>query len=299
MPLTRAQVRCALAIGGSDSGGGAGLQADLKTFLSHAVHGTVAVTCVTAQNTLGVSALQRVSREMIGNQIIAVLEDLAPEAAKTGFLGGMEAIEALLEVVDRLPPLVIDPVCVDKHGRPLLPEQALDAYRHALLPRAVLVTPNADEAALLTGLPVQTPDQMLQAARALLASGVRAVLVKGGRLRGDRSPDFFATADGSAVWLDADRVPTTATLGTGDTLSAAVTSRLAWGVPLEQAVRLAKQYVTECLRQALEIGRGQGPVGHVPATPLPPPDHEPISVTWPGVSGGAGSSTAGSSRVNS
>lgn len=265
MPLTRAQVRCVLTIAGSDSGGGAGLQADLKTFLSHQVHGTVAVTCVTAQNTLGVTEVQRISSDLIRGQITAVLDDFAPEAAKAGFLGGMEAIEALLTVADRLPPLVIDPVCVDKHGRPFLTAQALDAYRYALLPRAALVTPNADEAALLTGLTVRTPEQMVQAARALLAAGARAVLVKGGRLGGDHSPDFFATAQGLEEWLDAARVPTTATLGTGDTLSAAVASRLAWGASLEQAVRQAKHYVTRCLYQALEIGRGQGPVGHVPA----------------------------------
>jgi hydroxymethylpyrimidine/phosphomethylpyrimidine kinase len=263
MPLTRSQVRCVLTIAGSDSGGGAGMQADLKTFLSHRVHGACAVTCVTAQNTLGVRAVQRISADLVRVQIIAVLDDLAPEAAKTGFLGGLEAIEAVLDLADRLPQLVVDPVCVDKHGKPILGDQALAAYRR-LLPLAALVTPNADEAALLTGLPVRTPEQMMEAARALLATGMRAVLVKGGRLESDHSPDFLLTID-REEWLDAPRVPTTATLGTGDTLSAAVAAHLAAGVPLVRAVRLAKRYVSACLEQALEIGQGQGPVGHVPA----------------------------------
>src|ERR1700690_1405546 len=119
MPLTRGQVRCVLTIAGSDSGGGAGMQADLKTFLSHRVHGACAVTCVTAQNTLGVHAMARIAADLLRAQITAVLDDLAPEAAKTGYLGGVEAIETVLELADRLPPLVIDPVCVDKHGKPI------------------------------------------------------------------------------------------------------------------------------------------------------------------------------------
>ncbi|HWE60138.1 MAG TPA: bifunctional hydroxymethylpyrimidine kinase/phosphomethylpyrimidine kinase [Chloroflexota bacterium] len=267
MPLTRAQVRCVLSIAGSDSGGGAGLAADLKTFLSHGVHGTVAVTCVTAQNTLGVQAIQRISADLVRAQIVSVLDDLAPEVAKTGFLAGMEAIEAIETVADRLPPLVVDPVCVNKHGRPILDEETLAAFRRVLLPRAVLVTPNLDEAALLTGRAVHSDDDMADAAHSLLAAGVHAVLVKGGRLGGNRSPDLLLLHDGRQIWLDAPRVQTTAVHGTGDTLAAAIAARLAQGAPMEAAVRLAKEYVTACLHQALEIGHGQGPVGHVPAPP--------------------------------
>jgi hydroxymethylpyrimidine/phosphomethylpyrimidine kinase len=268
MPLTRSQVRCVLTIAGSDSGGGAGLQADLKTFLSHGVHGTVAVTCVTAQNTLGVQAIQRVPADLVRAQLVTVLDDFAPETAKTGLLAGMEAMEAIASLVDRLPPLVVDPVCVNKHGRPILDKETMDAFRRVLLPRAVLLTPNVHEAAVLTGRPVHDRAAMAEAARALLAAGAHAVLVKGGRLGGEDSPDLLALAHGRQIWLDAQRVPTTATLGTGDTLAAAIAARLAQGAPLEDAVALAKQYVTACLHRALEIGSGQGPVGHVPASPL-------------------------------
>jgi hydroxymethylpyrimidine/phosphomethylpyrimidine kinase len=268
MALTRSEVRCVLAIGGSDSGGGAGLQADLHTLFSHHVHATCAVTCVTAQDTLGVRAVQVVPPELVRAQLTAVLDDFAPEAAKTGFLAGMAALGVVLEFLDRLPPLIVDPVLVDKHGRQIVDDGVVTAYRMQLLPRAVLATPNAAEAALLAGLPVRTPDQVVDAAEVLLAFGLPAVLIKGGRLEGDRSADLFAAAGGTQIWLDTVRVPTTATLGTGDTLSAAIAARLAWGAPLDQAVARAKEYVTLCLHHALEIGRGQGPVGHVLAADL-------------------------------
>ncbi|MDB5077555.1 MAG: phosphomethylpyrimidine kinase [Chloroflexi bacterium] len=268
MPFHRAQIRCVLTIAGSDSGGGAGLQADLKTFLSHNVHGTVAVTCVTAQNTLGVSGIERISSHLVQAQIEAVLDDLAPEAAKTGFLAGLAAIEAVEALADRLPPLVVDPVCVDKYGRKIVDDPTLEAIRRVLIPRATVVTPNVAEAAVLTGRSVESPADMENAAEALLYAGARAVLIKGGRLGTDRSPDLFACSDGSREWLDIARVATTAVLGTGDTLAAAIASRLAWGVALPDAVRLAKAYVTSCLEMALEIGQGQGPIGHVPAASL-------------------------------
>jgi hydroxymethylpyrimidine/phosphomethylpyrimidine kinase len=263
MPLSRATVRCVLSIAGSDSGGGAGLQADIKTFLCHRVHGTVAVTCVTAQDTVGVTAIMRVPRDLIQAQITAVLDDFAPEAAKTGFLAGVEAIEAIEAIATRLPPLVVDPVCVDKHGRQILDDGVLSRMREVLFPRAVLVTPNIAEAGVLTGRPIHTTDDMSAAARSLLSAGVAAVLVKGGRLGGGRSPDLLAQRDGSQEWLDVPRVATTAVLGAGDTLAAAIAARLAWGSELREAVHQAKAYVTACLEQSLEIGRGQGPVGHV------------------------------------
>jgi hydroxymethylpyrimidine/phosphomethylpyrimidine kinase len=265
MPLSRAQVRCVLTIAGSDSGGGAGLQADIKTFFCHNVHGTVAVTCVTAQNTLGVSGIERIPPALIAAQIVAVLDDLAPEAAKTGFLGGIAAIEAIERLAERLPQLVVDPVCVDKHGRQIVDDAMVAAIRRVLLPRAALITPNVAEAAVLTGFPVQSRHDMEAAAIALLDAGANAVLLKGGRLGTDRSPDLFALPDGSREWLDVARVNTTAVLGTGDTLAASIASRLAWGMPLREAVRMAKKYVTACLTTALEIGQGQGPIGHVMA----------------------------------
>jgi hydroxymethylpyrimidine/phosphomethylpyrimidine kinase len=270
MPFHRSQIRCVLTIAGSDSGGGAGLQADLKTFLCHNVHGTVAVTCVTAQNSMGVRAIERLSTAMVAAQIEAVLDDLAPEAAKCGFLAGPAALAALESLQERLPPLVADPVCVDKHGRQILDDATVAAMRRVLLPCAVLLTPNVAEAGVLTGRPVRTCADMETAADLLLGMGARAVLIKGGRLGLDRSPDLLAFGDGRRRWLDTPRVATTAVLGTGDTLAAAIASRLAWGASLEDAVHLGKQYVTACLGVALEIGQGQGPIGHIPASKLGP-----------------------------
>jgi len=171
MPLSRDRIRVVLTIAGSDSGGGAGLQADLKTFLSHRVHGTVAVTCVTAQNTLGVQAIERMPTALIEAQLVAVLDDLAPEAAKTGFLAGTAAIEAIAAVADRLPPLIVDPVCVDKHNRQILSDETLAALQAIVLPRATLVTPNLAEAAVLTGREVRDRAGMEAAAAALLETG--------------------------------------------------------------------------------------------------------------------------------
>lgn len=265
MALTRDQVRVALTIAGSDSGGGAGLAADLKTFLSHQVHGTVAVTCVTAQNTVGVRAIERMPMEIVLAQITAVLDDLAPEAAKTGFLAGPAAIDAIAAVAARLPPLVVDPVCVDKHNRQILDDTTLTALRTTLFPCAALITPNVAEAALLTQRDVRNRDDMAAAATLLLDAGAVAVLIKGGRLGTGHSPDLLATRTGVWEWLDAPRVATIAVHGSGDTLAAAITARLAWGADILTAVRLAKMYVTACLQQALEIGQGQGPIGHMPA----------------------------------
>jgi len=262
MPLTRAKVRVALTIAGSDSGGGAGLAADLKTFLAHRVHGTVAVTCVTAQNTVGVQAIERMPMALVLAQITAVLDDLAPEAAKTGFLAGPAAITAIAAVAERLPPLVVDPVLVDRHNRPILGDDTL----------AALLTPNLAEAALLSGREVRGRAGMEAAAAVLLEVGAAAVLIKGGRLGTDRSPDLLVTRAGMREWLDAPRVPTSAMHGSGDTLAAAIAARLAWGADIPTAVRLAKTYVTTCLEGALEIGQGQGPVGHPLVT------HPPVTV---------------------
>jgi hydroxymethylpyrimidine/phosphomethylpyrimidine kinase len=271
MPLSRSEVRCVLTIAGSDSGGGAGLQADLKTFLCHRVHGAAAVTCVTAQNTLGLRAIREMPFAIVRAQIQAVLEDLAPEVVKTGFLAGVDAIRAIdMEAAaGTFPPLVVDPVCVDKHGRQILADSVVEAIKSVLLPRAVLVTPNAAEAAVLTRLQIKCERDMEAAAAVLLEQGARAVLVKGGRIGTDRSPDLLATETGAREWLDTPRVATTAVLGAGDTLAAAVASRLAWGASLAEAVRLSKAYVTACLKVSLEIGRGQGPIGHILASGEP------------------------------
>ncbi|HVA92686.1 MAG TPA: bifunctional hydroxymethylpyrimidine kinase/phosphomethylpyrimidine kinase [Chloroflexota bacterium] len=266
MPLTRAQIRCVLTIAGSDSGGGTGLQADLKTFLCHRVHGAVAVTSVTVQDTVRVSAVERLPRHLVRAQIEAVLNDLAPESAKTGYLGGSEAMAAVRDLLPQLPPLVVDPVCVDRLGRPFLDPATLETLRLTLIPHAVLVTPNIHEAALLSGREVRTREDMPAAAAAILKGGARAVLIKGGRLGGAISPDLLVTTGGLTEWFDAPRVDTTAVRGAGDTLSAAIAARLAQGVALRDAVWRAKTYVSLCLEQAMEIGQGQGPIGHVPAS---------------------------------
>jgi hydroxymethylpyrimidine/phosphomethylpyrimidine kinase len=265
MPLTRAQIRCVLTIAGSDSGGGTGLQADIKTFLCHRVHGAVAVTSVTAQDTARVSMVERLAAQLVRAQIEAVLDDLVPEAAKTGYLGGPEAMAAVRDLLPRLPPLVVDPVCVDRLGRPFLDLATLETLRADLIPHAVLVTPNIHEATLLSGYEVRERGDMLAAAEAILRGGARAVLIKGGRLAGALSPDLLATTDGILEWFEAPRVDTTAVRGAGDTLSAAIAARLAQGMALREAVGYAKSYVSLCLEQAMEIGRGQGPIGHVPA----------------------------------
>jgi hydroxymethylpyrimidine/phosphomethylpyrimidine kinase len=265
MPFSRSEIRCVLAIGGTDSGGGTGLPADLKTLVCHRVHGAMAVTSVTVQTTERVIAVERLSTALVRAQIEAVLDDLAPEAAKTGYLGGPDAMRAVCELLDRLPPLVVDPVCVDRLGRPFLDPATLETLRVELIPRAILVTPNLHEAALLSGRPLHDRTDMQAAAEAILRGGTPAVLIKGGRLGGESSPDLLAAADGTIEWLEAPRVNTTAVRGTGDTLSAAIAAGLACGLDLIEAVRRAKSYVSLCLRHALELGRGQGPIGHVPA----------------------------------
>jgi len=209
----------------------------------------------------------RLPTGLVYAQIVAVLDDLVPEVAKTGFLAGLAAINAIDAVVDRLPPLIVDSVCVDKHDRPILDDATLEALRATLLPRAALLTPNLAEAALLAGVEVRDRAGMERAATRLLEMGAAAALIKGGRLGGACSPDLLATRAGLWDWLDAPRVPTAAVHGSGDTLAASIAARLAWGADIPTAVRLAKAYITTCLEGALEIGRGQGPVGHPPAPP--------------------------------
>ncbi|UCE87011.1 MAG: bifunctional hydroxymethylpyrimidine kinase/phosphomethylpyrimidine kinase, partial [Deltaproteobacteria bacterium] len=223
----------ALTIAGSDSGGGAGIQADLKTFHRFGVFGTSALTLVTAQNSVGVRELQRLPPALVARQIDAVAEDFDLRAAKTGALGSAEVIEAVACAVERhrIPNLVVDPVMISKHGDALLPEDAVEALRREILPRAALLTPNLHEAAALLGARVETESEMRDAARALRELGPAAVLVKGGHRAGDEAVDLFY--DGAAfVRLAAPRVDTPHTHGTGCTYSAAITALLARGEPL-------------------------------------------------------------------
>ena len=251
----------ALTIAGSDSGGGAGIQADLKTVSALGVFGMTAITAVTVQNTKGVSGFEELSPATVADQIRAVTGDIGVDAAKTGMLASAAIVEAVAEAAaeTRLPLIVVDPVFVSKHGHPLLADDAVDALRRLLLPLATLVTPNLPEAAGLAGFEVRTLDDMRRAGAAILALGPRAVLVKGGHLEGDRATDLFADGAGEE-WIDAERIDTPHTHGTGCTLSAAIAAYLARGSSLPAAVRAGKAFVTEAIRHGLEIGEGIGPV---------------------------------------
>jgi hydroxymethylpyrimidine/phosphomethylpyrimidine kinase len=251
----------ALTIAGSDSGGGAGIQADLKTFQAHGVWGMSAITAVTVQNTKGVSGFQELSPDTVGDQIRAVVTDIGLDAAKTGMLASVPIIEAVAEAVSetRVPNLVVDPVFVSKHGHPLLHEDAVDALRKRILPLATLATPNLPEAAGLAGFPVQTLEEMERAGKAILDMGPNAVLVKGGHLEGGAATDLLVTADGAEP-IRGERVDTPHTHGTGCVLSASIAAHLALGEDLVDAVRKGKEFVTGAIRAALEIGEGIGPV---------------------------------------
>ena len=251
----------ALTIAGSDSGGGAGIQADLKTFQALGVWGMSAITAVTVQNTKGVSGFQELSPDTVGDQIRAVVTDIGLDAAKTGMLASVPIIEAVAEAVSetRVPNLVVDPVFVSKHGHPLLQEDAVDALRTRIVPLAALVTPNLHEASGLAGFPVQTEQDMERAGRVILDLGPSAVLVKGGHMEGRRATDLLVTSDGTQP-ISAERIDTPHTHGTGCVLSAAIAAYLARGHDLLTAVQDGKAFVTESIRAALEIGQGVGPV---------------------------------------
>ena len=251
----------ALTIAGSDSGGGAGIQADLKTFQALGVFGMSAITAVTVQNTKGVSGYEELSPATVADQVRAVVTDIGVDAAKTGMLASASIVQAVAEALRELevPNLVVDPVSVSKHGHPLLAEEAVGALRSEILPLAALVTPNLPEAALLSGSPVQTRQEMERAGVAILELGARAVLVKGGHLEGADATDLLVTASGTEA-VEGERIDTPHTHGTGCVLSAAIASHLARGADLRESVRAGKAFVTEAIRAHLEIGYGIGPV---------------------------------------
>jgi hydroxymethylpyrimidine/phosphomethylpyrimidine kinase len=253
----------ALTIAGSDSGGGAGLQADLKTFLAMRVHGMCAVTAVTVQNSLGVSGIYELPPEAVAEQVEAVATDIGVDAAKTGMLASAAIIEALADTVRSiaLTPLVVDPVCASQHGDPLISPDAIAALTSLLFPLATLVTPNLGEVKVLTGLEVRDTGDLRDAARKLHDMGPAWVLVKGGHLSEGAAVDVLY--DGSDfVELSADRRATPHTHGTGDTLAAATTAALASGVELVAAVHQGKDFVTSAIDDSFALGSGLGPVGH-------------------------------------
>ncbi len=256
-------MKIALTIAGSDSGGGAGIQADLRTFAAHGVHGACAITAVTAQNSVAVTDYVALEPRMVAAQIETVAADMPIAAAKTGMLATSGIIAAVAEAAirTRLPHLVVDPVMVAKSGDRLLDPAAEKAYADLLFPIATLLTPNLPEAEALLGREVRDLHAMHRAAEELWARGVRAVLVKGGHLRGDPVDVFF---DGVTVEeLRAPRIETENTHGTGCTYSAAIAARLALGEDLLAAVRGAKEYLTEAIRRSYRVGRGHGPVDHL------------------------------------
>jgi hydroxymethylpyrimidine/phosphomethylpyrimidine kinase len=256
-------IAIALTIGGSDSGGGAGIQADLKTFTAQKVHGCSAISCVTAQNTLGVSRVDALPPEALTAQIEAVVSDLAVAALKTGMLLNQPLIEAAAATIAPLAiPKLIDPVMVSRAGAVLLEEGAIEAYRRCLLPQAELLTPNLHEARLLSGCPIEGGADVERAAERLLAMGSAAVLVKGGGLAELKGRDYLLTQGGTGQWLTHAPIATPHTHGSGCTLGAAITAGRARGLELEAAVVAAKRYVEGCLREALAIGGGQGPLCH-------------------------------------
>ncbi len=251
----------ALTIAGSDPSGGAGIQADLKTFHQFGVYGEAVITLLTVQNTVRVSRVEVVSPELVLQQISAVIEDIPPGAAKTGALGSAAMVRAVAMAAADFPfPLVVDPVMVSKHGMALLPEDAVAAIRDLLLPRAALITPNLPEAEALTGMRIETMEAMRAAASRLREMGARAVLIKGGHLKGDAVDLLFEAGQ----WHEfvAERVATPHTHGTGCTYSAAITAGLALGLGLPGAVARAKRFIQAAIRTNPGLGRGCGPVNH-------------------------------------
>ncbi|WLW51955.1 bifunctional hydroxymethylpyrimidine kinase/phosphomethylpyrimidine kinase [Streptomyces sp. YU58] len=250
-----------LTVAGSDSGGGAGIQADLKTMLALGVHGMSVVTAVTAQNSLGVQGAWELPVEAVRAQYRSVVDDIGVQAVKTGMLASAELVEAVAELIGGTDvPTVIDPVGVSKHGDPLLAASALDSVRTALLPVATVATPNLDEVAQLTGVRVESESGMREAAEALLAYGPTWALIKGGHLAGD-AVDMLT--DGSEEhWLRAPRYDNRHTHGTGCTLASAIASHLAQGRSVPEAVAAAKEYVTGAIKAGFALGGGIGPVDH-------------------------------------
>jgi len=251
----------ALSIAGSDPSGGAGIQADLKTFHQHKVYGMAVITLLTAQNTRDVQAVYVMKPAQVIRQLEAVLSDIPPHAAKTGALGDEKVLRAVARAARGFRfPLVVDPVMVSKHGALLLKKNAVRIFIKELLPYATLVTPNLCEAEVLSGIKVCDPESMEKAARIIAGFGPRAVLVKGGHLKGDALDLFYQ--DGRVRFFKAPRIRTRHTHGTGCTYSAAITAELAKGKSLFAAIASAKKFITRAIRTAPGLGRGRGPVNH-------------------------------------
>ncbi len=252
-----------LIIAGSDSGGGAGIQADIKAVTMLGGYAATAVTAITVQNTLGVTAVHPVPLDVIEAQGRAVLDDIGADAIKTGMLGDVATVEVVARLIDSAPavPTVIDPVMIAKGGASLLQAAAISAVKTLMIPRATLLTPNAPEAAALTGLVVESRDDQRRAGEALLALGAGAVLMKGGHVAGDRVVDLLITPAGETAF-EAERIATRHTHGTGCTLASACAAGLAQGLDLTEAVARAWDYVHRAILAAPGLGQGHGPLDH-------------------------------------
>ncbi|MBX3482074.1 bifunctional hydroxymethylpyrimidine kinase/phosphomethylpyrimidine kinase [Phenylobacterium sp.] len=251
-----------LIIAGSDSGGGAGIQADIKTVTALGGYAATAITAVTVQNTLGVTGVHPIPLEVVAAQARAVLSDIGADAVKTGMLGDAATVALVAELLDEAGvAAVVDPVMVAKGGASLLAAEAVAAVRERLIPRAALLTPNAPEAEALTGIACATTDDLRRAGEALLAAGASAVLMKGGHVPGDRVADVLMTPDGETVF-EGERIESRHTHGTGCTLASACAAGLAQGLPLTAAVARAWDYVHEAMLRAPGLGAGHGPLDH-------------------------------------
>ncbi|MFN3932813.1 MAG: bifunctional hydroxymethylpyrimidine kinase/phosphomethylpyrimidine kinase [Brevundimonas sp.] len=251
-----------LIIAGSDSGGGAGIQADIKAVTAMGGYAATAITAITVQNTLGVHGVHPLPLDLIEAQARAVLDDIGADAIKTGMLGATDVVERVAALLDSCAaPAVVDPVMIAKGGSPLLPDEAVQAVGSLMIPRAALLTPNAPEAEALTGLTVVDLDGQRRAGAFLLGMGAAAVLMKGGHIAGDTVIDVLVTPSGETL-LEGPRVETRHTHGTGCTLASACAAGLAKGLPLEAAVAEAWAYVAEAIRRAPGLGQGHGPLDH-------------------------------------
>jgi hydroxymethylpyrimidine/phosphomethylpyrimidine kinase len=254
-----------LVVAGSDSGGGAGIQADIKTITMLGGYAATAISALTAQNTRGVHAIVSVEPAFVARQMEVVLADIGADCVKTGMLGTAEVIEAVVRTLERHArgvPVVVDPVMVAKGGAALLDPRAQSLLELRLLPCAALVTPNVPEAVALTGVSIDGPDDMARAADVLLARGAGAALIKGGHLPGDEVVDLLRTADGVERRWESPRLSSRSTHGTGCTLAAAIATGIAEGLRLEDAVDRAREYVLEAIRTAPGLGAGHGPLNH-------------------------------------
>jgi hydroxymethylpyrimidine/phosphomethylpyrimidine kinase len=251
-----------LIIAGSDSGGGAGVQADIKTVTALGGYAATAITAITVQNTLGVTAVHPVPLDIVAAQARAVLSDIGADVIKTGMLGDAATVELVADLIAEAGvPAVVDPVMVAKGGASLLADSAVAALRERLVPRAALLTPNAPESAALTGLAVETTDDLRRAGEALLAIGAKAMLMKGGHIAGERVVDILMTAEGETAF-EGERIESRHTHGTGCTLASACATGLAQGLPLAVAVARAWDYVHEAMLRAPGLGAGHGPLDH-------------------------------------